>query len=83
MIDDNFVFKFGKHSGKSYALVKKTDPGYIKWAEANAPNLLKEKKKVEPKPATPIVAPPESSGEKSIVTLPNLGFFSEKNTTIR
>ena len=45
MVEDNFIFKRGKYSGKTYKFVKDTNPGYIKWAEENAPDILKEPKK--------------------------------------
>lgn len=38
------VFKFGKYKGYALADVERMDPGYIRWAKQNAPNLI-------PKPA--------------------------------
>ena len=34
------VFKFGKYKGYKLADVERTDPGYIRWAKQNAPNLI-------------------------------------------
>lgn len=50
MTDPNFIFKFGKHSGRTYAWVEENDPTYIDWARKNAPRLLEQPKpKTEPK----------------------------------
>ena len=72
MVDDNFIFKFGKYSGKTYKYVLETNPQYISWAEENAPNLLKEKKAAKPKdePQTFIDRNPKK-------ILPNLNFDNE------
>jgi hypothetical protein len=78
MVDDSFVFKGGKHSGKSYGLVKKIDPGYISWCEENAPGMLKEKKP-KPKPSEPPPRkepPPDSEVEESSMK-PNTNFWNE------
>ena len=45
MIDPNFTFKFGKHSGRTYAWVEENDPTYIDWARKNAPKLLEAPKR--------------------------------------
>lgn len=78
-MDDSFIFKGGKHNGKSYGLVKKIDPGYISWCQENAPYMLKEKKKSEPKPAPPRIEPPEVNENKPSALKPNLDFFNEGN----
>lgn len=76
-MDDNFVFKGGKYSGKTYGLVKKINPSYIDWVTINAPGLLKEKKKVEPKAAPPRIEPPEKSEVPKSAIQPNHNFFNE------
>ena len=48
-MDDNFVLRFGKHSGKTIGWLKQNDRGYLNWATQNAPNMLKPTQKVEPK----------------------------------
>lgn len=72
----SFVFKIGKHKGKSLELVKKIDPGYIKWAEQNAPKILEEYKP-KPKPAEPRKEVPEVNENKKSAIQPNLDFFNE------
>lgn len=47
MMDDSFVFKYGKYKGKTYKFVLLNNPSYIEWVKLNAPNLLKEKKQPE------------------------------------
>ena len=76
MVNDSFIFKAGKHKGKSYGLVKKIDSSYIKWAEQNAPKLLEEWKPT-PKPAPPRIEPPEESEVVKSAMQPNLDFFNE------
>jgi len=77
-MNDSFIFKGGKHSGKSYGLIKKIDPGYILWCEENAPGMLKDKKsKPEPKPAGPRIEPPEVSENPKSAIQPNMDFFNE------
>jgi hypothetical protein len=34
------VFKFGKYKGYKLTDVERIDPGYIRWAKQNAPNLI-------------------------------------------
>jgi uncharacterized protein (DUF3820 family) len=34
------TFKFGKYKGYTLADVELNDPGYIRWARQNAPNLI-------------------------------------------
>lgn len=81
-MNDSFVFVGGKHSGKTYGLINKTDPGYITWCQVNAPNMLKEKRK--PKPSEPTEPPkrreppPDNEVVKSSLG-PNLNFLNEKN----
>ena len=79
MIDDNFVFKKGKYAGITYGLVRRTNPSYIEWVKENAPGLLKEPQKKEPKTAPERIDPPISSGEKKSAIRPNLNFLNEKN----
>lgn len=78
-MDEGFIFKGGKHSGKTYSFVSQIDPSYITWCEKNAPGMLKERKQKKERPAPPkIVNPPEvSSGTKSAIQ-PNLNFVFER-----
>jgi len=39
------IFRFGKYKGYTLADVELNDPGYVRWARNNAPNLI-------PKPPT-------------------------------
>lgn len=76
-MDDNFIFRGGKHDGRTYKWVKQNYPGYIRWCEENAPNMLKER--AAPKP----IEEPQPKKElkfrdepiKSLV--PNLNFWNE------
>lgn len=34
------IFRFGKYKGYSLVDVELIDPGYIRWARQNAPNLI-------------------------------------------
>lgn len=34
------TFRFGKYKGYTLAEVEVIDPGYIRWARQNAPNLI-------------------------------------------
>ena len=34
------VFQFGKYKGHKLIDVERMDPGYIRWAKQNAPNLI-------------------------------------------
>lgn len=34
------VFQYGKYKGYKLSDVERTDPGYIRWAKQNAPNLI-------------------------------------------
>ena len=34
------MFRFGKYKGYTLAEVELIDPGYIRWARQNAPNLI-------------------------------------------
>ena len=79
MVDDNFVFKGGKHSGKTYGLVKKIDPSYISWCEENAPGMLKEKKSkpiISNEPAPRKEPPPDDEVQESSLK-PNTNFWNE------
>lgn len=70
----DFVFKFGKHAGKTYEWVEENHPSYIVWAEESAPNLLKEPKpKAKPVEQKAITF----SDAKSIAMTPNLNFWNE------
>lgn len=82
-MEDSFIFRGGKHNGKSYGIVRKIDPGYISWCEENAPNMLKEKKKPAVKVETSIrKEPPEDSEVIESSLKPNLNFLNEKSSNI-
>jgi len=80
---DNFVFRSGEHAGKTYCLVKKTNPSYIRWIKENRPEMLVERKEkpkpVEPKPAAPRKEVPEDSEVIQSSIQPNLDFLNQKN----
>lgn len=71
-----FIFKFGKHKGKSLQIVEKIEPSYIEWARKNAPKLLEEWKPT-PRPAPPRIEPPDESEVVKSAMQPNLDFFNE------
>lgn len=75
-MDDNFVFKFGKHAGKTYGWVRENAPSYLAWVKENAPNMLKVPKPKEPKP---IVVPKtiDLSDNSIKAMVPNLNFWNE------
>lgn len=76
MVDPNFVFKFGKHAGKTYAWVEKNAPSYLRWAEENAPNLLKAPKpKPVAKPIAKVEVMTEQEPKSSLQN--NLNFYNE------
>jgi len=69
MTDPNFVFKAGKHVGKTYAWVEEHHPTYIDWCLKDAPALLG----IKPKPK-PSVTPLE---DKLVGLQPNYNFYNE------
>ena len=46
------MFRFGKYKGYTLAEVEMMDPGYIRWARQNAPNLIPKPQKT---PTTQLV----------------------------
>lgn len=40
----DFIFRSGKYQGKTYSYVRKVDPRWLSWVEANRPEMLKEHK---------------------------------------
>ena len=75
MAEDSFIFKYGKHTGKSVAWVNDNDPSYLIWVKENAPNLLKDKpKKVEEKCEPKKV---EFRNEPIKTMVPNMNFWNE------
>jgi len=38
----DFIFRSGKYQGKTYSYVRKVDPRWLSWVEANRPEMLKE-----------------------------------------
>lgn len=74
----SFIFKIGKHKGKSLQFVEKIDPSYIKWARENAPNLLEEyKPKIKLIEPAPRKEPPEESEVPKSALQPNINFLNE------
>jgi hypothetical protein len=71
----DFIFWGGKHKGKSLQLVEKTDPQYVAWVRANAPNLLKEQKV---KKEIVVVKPQEIAAKPKMTLEPNLDFLKQK-----
>jgi hypothetical protein len=70
-MNEKFVFRSGKHAGKTIAWVKENFPSYLVWVQENQPNMLKgseDKPKVEVKAVAVEVT-------KSMV--PNLNFWNE------
>jgi hypothetical protein len=43
------MFRFGKYKGYTLADVERMDPGYIRWARQNAPNLIPKPQKAPTK----------------------------------
>jgi hypothetical protein len=71
MTDPNFVFKFGKHVGKTYAWVEEHHPTYIDWVKKEAPHMLKAKAAAKPKTTVTQL----DDNPKSLQ--PNLNFYNE------
>ena len=71
-MNPDFVFKYGKHAGKTYKWVEEHHPSYIEWALENAPNLLKppHPKPIEKKELKFRDKPPQSME-------PNYNFYNE------
>ena len=40
------IFNYGKYKGYKLIDVERIDPGYIRWAKQNAPNLIKRKARI-------------------------------------
>jgi len=40
----DFIFRSGKYQGKTYSYVRRVDPRWLAWVEANRPEMLKEHK---------------------------------------
>jgi hypothetical protein len=38
----DFIFRSGKYQGKTYSYVRRVDPRWLSWVEANRPEMLKE-----------------------------------------
>jgi hypothetical protein len=73
-----FVFRSGKHKGKSLQLVKKIDPGYVEWVRENQPKMLEEyKPKPKPTEPAPRREPPEDSEVPESSLKPNTNFWNE------
>ena len=63
------TFRFGKYKDYSLAEVELIDPGYVRWAKQNAPNLI-------PKPPTKVVPLEE---DEYIPQYKNLPFVNPKD----
>lgn len=71
-MDDNTVFKKGKHTGKTLKWVKENDPDYLAFLGS-----LKAKAKTEqPKPETKLLKDVVSDKPKSSMQ-PNMNFWNE------
>lgn len=74
----SFVFRSGKHKGKSLQLVQAIDPSYIVWVKENQPKMLEEhKEKPKPKEPPPRREPPPDDEVKEETLKPNLNFLNE------
>lgn len=74
-MDDNFVFRGGKHNGKTYGWVRLNEPSYITWCKEKAPFMLKTK--AEPKPQPEIKKEIKFSDGPIASIQPNLNFWNE------
>ena len=74
-MNDDFIFRGGKHNGQTYGWVRVNDPSYISWCKEKAPFMLKAKTNSAPKPE------PQKEiklRDKPIETIqPNLNFWNE------
>ena len=64
------MFRFGKYKGYTLAEVEVIDPGYIRWARQNAPNLI-------PKPSTKKVV--DEEGDVYIKPYENIPLINPKD----
>ena len=71
-MDGNFIFKFGKHKGKSVNWVRDNDESYLIWVEECAPNLL-----TNTPPKTNTVKPVAMKDTPKQTMKPNLNFWNE------
>lgn len=80
-MDYDFVFKKGKHKGKTVSWIEDNDPGYLVWVEECAPELLENSNKKETVDTEPKYKEPEVDHIESAIK-PNLNFDNEgkKNT---
>jgi hypothetical protein len=73
-MNENFVLRSGKHSGKTIAWVKENYPSYLSWVKENQPNMLKgseDKPKAEVEKELKFRDKPVTSLE------PNMDFWNE------
>ena len=70
-----FVFRSGKHKGKSLALVQKIDPDYVEWIRKNVPKMLEETK---PKKEQAVKKEPIEGSAKFGKLEPNTDFLNQK-----
>lgn len=77
-MEDSFVFKYGKHAGKTFGWLKENAPSYLAWCKENAPNMLKvPKPKAEPKPLIKTDKCPVFRDKAPQAITPNLNFWNE------
>jgi hypothetical protein len=78
-MNDDFIFRGGKHNGQTYGWVRVNDPSYIRWCKDKAPFMLETKAKAAPKPAPkPEPVKEIKFRDKPVTSLePNLNFWNE------
>ena len=64
------TFRFGKYKGYTLVDVELIDPGYIRWARQNAPNLI-------PKPSTKQLV--DEAGDVYIKPYENIPLINPKD----
>ena len=77
-MNDDFVFRGGKHNGQTYGWVRVNDPSYIRWCKDKAPFMLKAKAEPKPEPK-PEPVKDLKFRDKPVTSLePNLNFWDEQ-----
>ena len=72
-MNENFIFRSGKHAGKTIAWVRENHPSYLSWVQENQPNMLKGSED-KPKPKVEVKA---VAVEVTKSMVPNLNFWNE------
>lgn len=76
-MNDDFIFRGGRHNGQTYGWVRVNDPSYIRFYEEKAPFMLMAAPKAKPKPK-PEPKPEPKFRDESVKSLePNLDFWNE------